>query len=74
MAITYAQLERVDNLAITMSSVFRSARGTHITKLIIKDGDAVIGVKYTYEGKEHEACGPIILATGGYVTLPRARS
>ena len=65
MVITYAQLERIEDLAITMSERVQVLKKAHVTKLI-KDGDAVIGVKYTYEGKEHEAYGPVILATGGY--------
>ena len=65
MVITYAQLERIEDLAITMSERVQVLKKANVTKLI-KDGDAVIGVKYTYEGKEHEVYGPVILATGGY--------
>jgi succinate dehydrogenase/fumarate reductase flavoprotein subunit len=65
MVITYAQLERIEDLAITMSERVQVLKKAHVTKLI-KDGDSVVGVKYTYEGKEHEAYGPVILATGGY--------
>ena len=65
MVITYAQLERIEDLAVTMSERVQVLKKAHVTKLI-KDGDAVVGVKYTYEGKEHEAYGPVILATGGY--------
>lgn len=65
MVITYAQLERIEDLAITLSERVQVLKKANVTKLI-KDGDAVVGVKYTYEGKEHEAYGPVILATGGY--------
>ena len=65
MVITYAQLERIEDLAITLSERVQVLKKANVTKLI-KDGDAVVGVKYTYEGKDHEAYGPVILATGGY--------
>ena len=33
---------------------------------LIKDGDRVVGVNYTYEGQDLQAFGPVVLATGGY--------
>lgn len=45
--------------------MYLSTLGTNLRRLI-QDGPAVSGVVYQVDDQEHEAYGPVILATGGY--------
>ncbi|KAF9777926.1 FAD binding domain-containing protein [Thelephora terrestris] len=65
MVITYAQMERLEDLAISNPERVIIKKKARVTKLV-KDGSAVIGVEYTIGGKTETAYGPVILATGGY--------
>ncbi|PBK74247.1 Flavocytochrome c [Armillaria solidipes] len=65
MVITYAQMERLEDLAVSDPSRVKIQKKARVTKLI-KEGDAVIGVEYTHGNATHTAYGPVILATGGY--------
>ena len=65
MVITYAQLERLEDLAIEVPERVQILKKATVTKLI-KDGDVVVGVEFDYEGQSKKEYGPVILATGGY--------
>jgi succinate dehydrogenase/fumarate reductase flavoprotein subunit len=65
MVITYAQMERLEDLAVSQPDRVTILKKARVTRLL-KDGDAVIGVAYEKDGKTQEAHGPVILATGGY--------
>ncbi|KAK4702622.1 hypothetical protein P7C70_g3598, partial [Phenoliferia sp. Uapishka_3] len=65
MTITYAQMEALEDLAEAEPgrvTVLKKAAATSL----IKDGDTVVGVNYTYNGENLQELGPVILATGGY--------
>ncbi|EPS96269.1 hypothetical protein FOMPIDRAFT_1025451 [Fomitopsis schrenkii] len=65
MVITYAQMERLEDLAVSQPDRVKIKKKARVTKLI-RDGDAVVGVEYVNNGKTETAYGPVILATGGY--------
>jgi succinate dehydrogenase/fumarate reductase flavoprotein subunit len=64
--ITYAQMERLEDLAVSDPHRVKILKKARVTSLIKDDAGAVIGVKYTHNNGEHEAHGPVVLATGGY--------
>lgn len=65
MTITYAQMEKIEDLAETEPERVQIIRKARVTKLIYENG-AVQGVEYTVGGQTHRESGPVILATGGY--------
>ncbi|KAF9518883.1 hypothetical protein BS47DRAFT_1358526 [Hydnum rufescens UP504] len=65
MVITYAQLERLENLAESIPDRVRIILKARVSKLIYQNG-SVVGVEYQKDGKTESAYGPVILATGGY--------
>lgn len=65
MVITYAQLERLEDLAESIPDRVTIHKKARVTKLI-KEGDTVTGVEYEHNGQTKKAFGPVILATGGY--------
>ncbi|KAJ7647556.1 fumarate reductase, partial [Roridomyces roridus] len=65
MVITYAQMERLEDLAVSDPERVKIVKKARVTKLIKEDG-AVVGVEYSHQGKTTSAYGPVILATGGY--------
>jgi succinate dehydrogenase/fumarate reductase flavoprotein subunit len=65
MVITYAQLERLENLAESIPDRVKIILKARVSKLIYQNG-SVIGVDYQKDGKTESAYGPVILATGGY--------
>ncbi|KAF8578684.1 Flavocytochrome c [Ramaria rubella] len=65
MVITYAQMERLEDLAQSIPDRVKVLKKARVTKLI-KENDAVIGVEYEHDGQTKSAHGPVILATGGY--------
>ncbi|TBU22830.1 Flavocytochrome c [Dichomitus squalens] len=66
MVITYAQLERLEDLAETTPSRVQIKKKARVIKLVKDDSGAVIGAEYEHQGKVETAYGPVILATGGY--------
>lgn len=70
MVITYAQLERLEDLAESTPDRVKIVKKAHVTTLITEgEGDSkrVVGVEYTdSKGQASKAYGPVILATGGY--------
>jgi succinate dehydrogenase/fumarate reductase flavoprotein subunit len=65
MVITYAQMERLEDLSQSNPERVQVKKKAAVTSLIQENG-AVVGVEYTLNGQTHTAYGPVILATGGY--------
>jgi len=66
MVITYAQLERLEDLAVSDPEHVKIIKKARVTKLLTDDSGAVTGCEYTLKGKTETAYGPVILSTGGY--------
>ncbi|KAJ7287750.1 fumarate reductase [Mycena rebaudengoi] len=66
MVITYAQMERLEDLSVSNPERVRIIKKARVTKLVKDDSGAVIGVEYAHAGKTVTVHGPVILATGGY--------
>ncbi|KAG8961590.1 hypothetical protein FRC03_005184 [Tulasnella sp. 419] len=70
MVITYAQLERLEDLAESTPDRVRIVKKANVTSLLTEGEGAskkVIGVEYeSPDGKKTKEYGPVILATGGY--------
>lgn len=65
MVITYAQMERLEDLSQSIPERVKIIKKARVTRLI-KEDERVVGVEYEADGKKNEAFGPVILATGGY--------
>lgn len=63
--ITYAQMERLEDLSQSIPDRVKILKKARVTRLI-QENDAVVGVEYEHDGKCKVAEGPVILATGGY--------
>jgi flavocytochrome c len=66
MVITYAQMERLEDLAVSNPERVKILKKARVTKIVKDDSGAVTGVEYTHGGKTETAYGPVVLATGGY--------
>ncbi|KAI6157376.1 Flavocytochrome c [Pisolithus tinctorius] len=66
MVITYAQMERLEDLAVSQPDRVKIYKKARVTKLVRDGSGAVAGVEYIRNGKTETAYGPVILATGGY--------
>lgn len=66
MVITYAQMERLEDLSVSNPERVKIIKKARATKLIKDESGAVIGVEYEHNGKTQPAYGPVVLATGGY--------
>ncbi|KAF9528503.1 fumarate reductase [Crepidotus variabilis] len=66
MVITYAQMERLEDLAESNPERVKIHKKARVTKLLKDESGAVVGVEYELKGKTETAYGPVILATGGY--------
>jgi flavocytochrome c len=66
MVITYAQMERLEDLAVSDPDRVKILKKARVSKLLKDESGAVIGVEYIRSGKTETAYGPVILATGGY--------
>ncbi|TPX50764.1 hypothetical protein SeLEV6574_g00685 [Synchytrium endobioticum] len=66
MTITYALMEKLEDLAVSTPSRVRIIKKAKVERLVTENG-AVIGVEYTDQnGAKKIEYGPVILATGGY--------
>ncbi|THW23453.1 Flavocytochrome c [Aureobasidium pullulans] len=65
MAITYALMQRFEELAETEPERVSLIKKAKVTK-INKEGNNVTGVTYSFNNEEVTVDGPVILATGGY--------
>jgi aspartate oxidase len=74
MAITYALMQRLEELAETEPERVEIIKKARVTSLN-KEGNQVTGVTYEYNGESCRLEGPVVLATGGYAAdLPSRRS
>lgn len=64
--ITYAQMERLEDLAVSDPARVKIIKKARVSKLIKDDSGAVVGVEYLHGGKTESVYGPVVLATGGY--------
>jgi succinate dehydrogenase/fumarate reductase flavoprotein subunit len=64
--ITYAQLERLEDLSVSIPERVKVIKKARVTKLLKDASGTVVGVEYVCGGKTEAAYGPVILATGGY--------
>jgi len=65
MAITYALMQRLEELAESEPHRVQIVKKAHVTA-VNKSGNDVTGVTYTLNGETKTADGVVVLATGGY--------
>ncbi|KAK8847389.1 hypothetical protein IAR55_005247 [Kwoniella newhampshirensis] len=65
MTITYALMEKLEDLAESSPDRVKVLKKAKVTKLL-EDGGKVVGVDYEKDGKHYTEYGPVVLATGGY--------
>lgn len=65
MTITMALMDKAEKIAEESPDRLRILTKA-MAKELLKDGDAVVGVRYEKDGATAEAHGAVILATGGY--------
>lgn len=65
MAITYALMQKLEELAETEPHRVKIIKKARVTK-INTEGNKVTGVTYEKDGKSYVENGPVALATGGY--------
>ena len=66
MVITYAQRERLEDLAVETPDRVKIKKNARVTKLFKNEQRAVVGVEYLHNGKTETAYRPVIVTTGGY--------
>jgi succinate dehydrogenase/fumarate reductase flavoprotein subunit len=64
--ITYAQMERLEDLAESSPDRVKIIKKAKVTKLIKDETGAIVGVEYEHNKTTTSVYGPVILATGGY--------
>lgn len=64
--ITYAQMERLEDLAVSQPDRVKIYKKARVTRLLKDQSGAVNGVEFIRNGKTETAYGPVVLATGGY--------
>lgn len=65
MTITYALMEKLEEISSKTPELARIITKACVTKLITENGE-VVGVEYEKDGQKTTEHGPVILATGGY--------
>lgn len=65
MTITYALMEKLEDLAKSSPNRVKIMKKADVKKLIYEN-DVVVGVEFTYGGATKKEYGPVILSTGGY--------
>lgn len=65
MAITYALMQKLEEIAEKEPHRVRIVKKARVTKLV-KSGNSVTGVEYEHDGKSFSEDGPVVIATGGY--------
>ncbi|THH27983.1 hypothetical protein EUX98_g6210 [Antrodiella citrinella] len=66
MVMTYAQMERLEDLAVSIPDRVQIKKKARVVQLVKDEHGSVIGAEYVHNGKTETAYGPVILATGGY--------
>lgn len=65
MAITYALMQKLEDIAEKEPHRVQIVKKARVTKLV-KNGNAITGVEYEHDGKKFSEDGPVVIATGGY--------
>ena len=65
MAITYALMQRLEELAEAEPERVQIIKKAHVISLN-KSGNTITGVTYEHNGQDLTMDGPVVLATGGY--------
>lgn len=65
MAITYALMQRLEELSETEPHRVQIIKKARVTSLN-KEGNKITGVTYEHDGQSQSVDGPVVLATGGY--------
>lgn len=66
MTITYALMEKLEDLAKSEPQRVRIVKNARATRLLQDNEGKVVGVEFEKDGKVSQENGPVILATGGY--------
>ncbi|KAJ3264047.1 hypothetical protein HDU77_009455 [Chytriomyces hyalinus] len=66
MTITYALMEKYEDLCKSDPNRAKLIKKAKVNKLIKNEAGAVIGVEYEVNGAVSKAFGPVVIATGGY--------
>jgi len=66
MTITYALMEKFDDLAREDATKARVVPNAVVDKLIQEADGTVVGVEYSTNGERFKEYGPVIIATGGF--------
>jgi len=66
MTITYALMEKLEDIAVQEPNKVRIVKKARATRLIQDAQGGVIGVEFEQNGQTLSEYGPVILATGGY--------
>jgi flavocytochrome c len=65
MTITYALMERLEDISRSGDGRAQIIVKARVTKLIT-ESDSVVGVEYENDGKTYKEYGPVVICTGGY--------
>jgi flavocytochrome c len=65
MTITYALMEKLEDIATATPDRVQIRKKARVTKLI-KEGEKVVGVEYVQNGETKVEHGVVVIATGGY--------
>ncbi len=66
MAITYALMEKIENLADSNPERVAILKKSRVTRLIKSNSNKVTGLEYEHDSKKYQLSAPVVLATGGY--------
>lgn len=66
MTITYALMEKFEEIAKNEPHRARAITKARVTRLLTDSAGNVVGVEYEKNGQKFQEHGPVILATGGY--------
>jgi flavocytochrome c len=64
--ITYAMMERMEDLCKTNPEIAKVVLKAHVTKLLRNAEGHVYGCEYEHKGQSYRELGAVVLATGGY--------
>jgi succinate dehydrogenase/fumarate reductase flavoprotein subunit len=66
MTITYALMEKLEDMAVSHPSKVRILKKADVKKLVKDASGNVVGVEFMHNGSQHKEMGPVVIATGGY--------
>lgn len=65
MTITYALMEKFDDITKKTPEIAQVVNLARVTKLL-RDGETVIGVEFEKNGQTYQEHGPVVISTGGF--------